>query len=68
MSSRWMGVRFDMISGFFVTFTTFLSIYMRSTIDPALLTISLQIVIEMMSVLSIVVRMFAEVQQMMTSS
>lgn len=68
MSSRWMGVRFDLVSGFFVTFTTLLTIYMKATIEPELLTISLQIVIEMMSMLSIVVRMYAEVQQMMTSS
>lgn len=68
MSSRWMGVRFDMISGVFVSVTTFLSVYMKGTTKNENLIITLQIVIELMAMLSITVRMYAEVQQMMTSS
>lgn len=68
MSSRWMGVRFDMISGIFVSVTTVLSVYMKGTMESEYLTITLQIVIELMAMLSITVRMYAEVQQMMTSS
>jgi len=63
-----MGVRFDLISGAFVTFSTLLSIYMKGKVSSEYLIITLQIVIELMSMLSITVRMYAEVQQMMTSS
>jgi len=68
MSSRWMGVRFDMISGVFVSVTTVLSVYMKGKMEAEYLIITLQIVIELMAMLSITVRLYAEVQQMMTSS
>lgn len=57
-----------MISGVFVSVTTFLSVYMKGTTKNENLIITLQIVIELMAMLSITVRMYAEVQQMMTSS
>ena len=67
--NRWVGIRLDSICVLFSVCTAFFCISLKdSGIDRSLLTYSLQIVADIISIFSVSIRMFAEVENYMTSS
>lgn len=66
--SRWIGLRLDFICGGFAIVTAALCIFLRNSVETRLLTFSLQIVTDVITLFSLSVRMFSEIQNMMTSS
>ena len=67
-SSRWMATRFDMICAIFAGCTAIFAVINKNNLDTELLAISLSIVIEMMSMASSGIRLYAETLNFMTSS
>jgi ATP-binding cassette subfamily C (CFTR/MRP) protein 4 len=67
-ANRWLGVRLDMICVLFTITTTLLCVLQKGTQDSALLTLSLQIITDVIAMFSISLRMYAEFENYMTSS
>lgn len=59
-ASRWMGTRFDLICACFAASTAIFAVLSRGVVNTELLAISLSIVIEMMSMFSSGIRLYAE--------
>jgi len=68
VANRWMGVRFDTICSLFIGATCLLSILMKGTVPTEQIAITLQIMIDMISMFSVSIRMYAEFKNYMTSS
>ena len=69
MLNRWVGLRLDCICSLFGIATACFAVAMKdSDIPRALLTFSLQIVTDVIVFFSYSIRMYAELQNMMTSS
>ena len=66
--NRWVGIRLDALCVIFGVSTATLSVVLKDRVDRELLTFSLQIVTDVIVFFSISVRMYAELQNMMTSS
>lgn len=66
--NRFIGIRLDFLCVAFGTSTAALSIFLKNSVDPELLTFSLQVVTDIIVLFSIAVRMYAETENMMTSS
>ena len=70
MINRWVGLRLDSICVLFSLVTSLFCIFLKDvpTIDRSMLTFSMQIVADIIATFSISIRMFAELENMMTSS
>lgn len=66
--NRWIGLRLDIICGCFIVSVAIFALSQRDKIDPELLAMTLQIVSDIIFLFSISFRMFAEVENFMTSS
>ena len=66
--NRWIGLRLDIICGSFIVSVAIFAMTQRDKIDPELLAMSLQIVSDIIFLFSISFRMFAEIENFMTSS
>lgn len=60
VATRWMGTRFDIICAGFAMSTAIFAVLNKNNLPGELLAISLSIVIEMMSMFSSGIRLFAE--------
>lgn len=68
MINRWIGVRLDFMCVLFAVTTCLVTLLSKGKVETKLLVVSLQIVTDIIVFFSISVRMFAELQNMMTSS
>lgn len=68
-ANRWIGLRLELLCNFFGIITAILCFALKNQFeDKDQLTFSLQIILDIVFLFSISVRMYAEVQNMMTSS
>ena len=69
LANRWVGVRLDTLITLFGSSTCIFAVLLKSQgVNKNMLIISIQIVTDIIVFFSITVRMFAELQNMMTSS
>ena len=68
ISNRWIGIRLDFVCIIFGVSTASFAVAFRGKIEKELLTFTLQIITDIIVFFSISIRMFAEVQNAMTSS
>lgn len=57
---RWMGVRFDLICAAFSSATTILAVLQRGKVNSDNLTITMQLVSDLIAMFSFSIRMYAE--------
>ena len=68
IANRWIGIRLDIICSIFITSICIFSILMKGQIAKEQLILTLQISIDVISLFSISFRMYAELENTMTSS
>lgn len=68
IANRWIGIRLDMMCCIFICFLSFFIIAMKGSVDNSLLVMSLQVSLDLISLFSISFRMYAEIENNMTSS
>ena len=68
LSNRWIAIRADVICVIFITLVCFFLVYMKGTIETSLLVMSLQIASDVIFLFSISFRMYAEIENGMTSA
>jgi hypothetical protein len=70
VANRWVGVRLDSLVVLFGSSTCALAVLLKNNenIDKSMLVISIQIVTDIIVFFSITVRLYAEIQNMMTCS
>lgn len=67
ITNRWVGIRLDVIVVIFGIFTALSTVLLKGKVSNEILVFSLNIVSDSIIFFSISVRMYAEVQNMMTS-
>ena len=67
VAGRWIAIRFDLLVALFIGATSAACVLMKGQIEPALLALSLQVIIDVMVLFSVSLRMYAEIDNFMTS-
>ena len=68
IANRWIGIRLDLICSAFIGFICFFLVLLKGSVDSTLLVMSLQISVDVISLFSVSFRMYAELENNMTSS
>ena len=68
VSSRWIGIRLDLLCAFFGVITAVFTMLAKGKIDREYLTFSLSIITDVVLVFSLSIRMFAEMENIMSCS
>ena len=68
IANRWIGIRADLICVVFITLVCFFLVYLKGEIESSLLVMSLQVASDVIFLFSISFRMYAEVENAMTSA
>ena len=68
VANRWISIRLDVLCILVVTFLCCFVVYMKGSIDTALLVMSLQVTSDVIFLFSISFRMYAEIENSMTSA
>ena len=68
IANRWIGIRLDIICCIFISFICFSLVLLKDSLNAALLVMSLQISVDVISLFSFSFRMKAELENDMTSS
>lgn len=67
-TQRWLGIRIDVVIFIFGATTAIMSVFYKGSIEPQMIAFSLQSITDMMPLVSIVVRLYSEFENFMTSS
>jgi len=68
IANRWIAIRLDVLCCVFIAFISFFVVLMKGSIPDALLVMSLQVASDVIFMFSISFRMYAEIENSMTSS
>lgn len=63
-----MSLRLDLIAASFIICCTVFVVFLKDSVDTGLLAVSLQAIVEVVSLFSISIRLFAEIENYFTSS
>ena len=68
IANRWIGIRLDVLCCVFVVFISFFLLLLKGSVDGTLLVMSLQVASDVIFLFSLSFRMFAEIDNNMSSS
>jgi ABC-type multidrug transport system fused ATPase/permease subunit len=68
VANRWIGIRLDLLCCTFIGFIAFFLVILKGKVDNSLLVMSLQVSTDVIFLFSISFRMYAEIENNMTSS
>ena len=68
IAGRWIGIRLDVLCCVFVVFIYFFLVLLKGSVDGTLLVMSLQVASDVIFLFSLSFRMFAEIDNNMSSS
>ena len=68
IANRWIGIRADIICVIFITLVCFFLVYLKGEVESSFLVMSLQVASDVIFLFSISFRMYAEVENAMTSA